>query len=89
MFGNLRFITIFDNFLSPNQLDLSAHYFYHFSTSNVLILRCNNILIILRRFQCKIFKLGNLSDNPLFKIAFLNDQNTLKINPSHFWLSHV
>ena len=35
MFGNLRFITIFDNFLLPNQIDLSAHCFYHFSTSNI------------------------------------------------------
>ena len=29
-----------------------------------------------------IFKLGNLMENPLFKIAFLNDQNTLEISPS-------
>ena len=42
IFGNLQFITIFDNFLLPNQEHLSAHCFYHFSTSNVLILRCNN-----------------------------------------------
>ena len=88
MFGNLRFITIFDNFLLQKQVDLSEHYFYHFSTSNVLILRCNNTLIFLWRFQCLIFKLGNLSENPLFKIAILNDQNTLEISPSHFWLSH-
>ena len=26
MFGNLRFITIFDNIILPNQLDLSAHF---------------------------------------------------------------
>ena len=84
MFGNLRFITIVDNFLLPNQVDLSAHCFYHFSTSNVLILRFNNTLIFLWRFQCYIFKLGNLMENPLFKIAFLNDQNTLEISPSHF-----
>ena len=51
MSGNLRFITIFDNFLLPNQVDLSAYCFYHFSTSNVLILRCNNTLIFPRRFQ--------------------------------------
>ena len=30
MFGNLRFITIFDNFLLPNQVDLSAHCLYLF-----------------------------------------------------------
>ena len=30
-----------------------------------------------------IFKLGNLMENPLFKIAFLNDQNTLEISPLH------
>ena len=36
MFGNVRFITIFDNFLLPNQGDQSAHCFYRFSTSNVL-----------------------------------------------------
>ena len=88
MFGILRFFTICDNFLLSNQLDLSAHYFYHFSTSNVLILRCKNILIFLWRIQC-FFKVGNLSENPLFKIAFLNDQNKLEISPSHFWLSHV
>ena len=35
------------------------------------------------------FKLANLMENPLFKIAFLNDQNTLEIRPYHFWLSHV
>ena len=35
MFGNLRFIMVFDNFLLPNQLDLAAHCFYHISTSNV------------------------------------------------------
>ena len=46
MFGNHRFITIFDNFLLPNQVDLSANCFYHFSTSNALILRCNNTLIL-------------------------------------------
>ena len=69
MFVNLRFISIFDNSLLPNHL--SAHCFYHFSTSNVLILRCNNTLIFLWRFQCYIFKLGNLMENPLFKIAFL------------------
>ena len=34
MFGNLRIIAIFDNFLLPNQLDLSEHSSYHFSTSN-------------------------------------------------------
>ena len=27
--------------------------------------------------------------NSLFKIDFLNDQNTLVISPWHFWLSHV
>ena len=32
MFGNLKFITIFDNILLLNQIDLSAHCFYHFST---------------------------------------------------------
>ena len=34
MFGNLRFITTFDYFLLSNQVDLPAHCFYHFSTSN-------------------------------------------------------
>ena len=51
IFGNLPFITIFDNFLLPNQVDLSAHCSYHFSTSNELRLRCNNTLIFLWRFQ--------------------------------------
>ena len=43
-FCNLRFITIFDNFLLPNQLDLSAHCSYHFLTCYVLRLR--NTLVI-------------------------------------------
>ena len=30
------------------------------------------------------FKLGNLMKNLVFRIAFLNDQNTLVINSSHF-----
>ena len=33
MFGNLRFITIFDNFLLPNQGGLTTHCFCHFLTS--------------------------------------------------------
>ena len=41
MFGNLRFIMIFDCFLLSNQGDLSAHYLHHVSTSNVLRLRYN------------------------------------------------
>ena len=41
MFGNLRFITIFDNFLSLKQGDLSVHSSYHLSANNVLRLRCN------------------------------------------------
>ena len=28
-------------------------------------------------------------ENPLFKIAFLNDENTLEISPSHFGLFHL
>ena len=70
MFGYLRFIMNFDNFVLPNQVDLSAHCFYHFSTSNFHILRCNNTLIFLWRFQCLNFKLGNLMETPLLKIAF-------------------
>ena len=80
-----RFIAIFNDFLKlPNQIDLSAYCFYHFATSNVPILRCNNTLIFLWRFQCKNLKLGNLMENPLFRIDYLNDQNTLEISPSHF-----
>ena len=30
MFGNLRFITNFDSFLLPSQVDLSAHFFQFF-----------------------------------------------------------
>ena len=40
MFGYLQFIKIFDNFLLLNQGDLSVYSSYHFSTSNVLRLRC-------------------------------------------------
>ena len=83
MFGDLQFITIFNDFLLPNHVALSAQCFYYFSTSNVLILRCNNILIFLWRFQCH-FKLDNLMGNLRFKIAFLNDHNTLEIRPLHF-----
>ena len=81
MFGNLRFNTIFDNFLSPNQADLSAHCFYDFLTSNLLILRCNNNLIFPVEILLLNFKLGILMENLLFRIVFLNDQNTLKISP--------
>ena len=49
---NIKYLVIFDLsrfsitfFLLPNQLDLSAHCSYHFSTSNVLRLRCNNTLM--------------------------------------------
>ena len=62
-----------------NQGDLSVHCSYHFSNSNVLRLRCNNTLMFLLRFQCENFKLGNLMRNPLFEVAFLNDQHTLVI----------
>ena len=78
MFGNLRFITSFDNFLLPNQIYFSVHCFYHFSTSNVLILRCKNTLISYGEVSVK-FKLGNLMENSFFKISFLNDQNTLEM----------
>ena len=88
MFGNLRFITIFDNFHLPNQGDLTAHCFCHFLTSNVLRLSMQHI-----DFPMEIsvlnFKLVNLMRNPLFKIAFLYNQNTPVISPSHFWFSHV
>ena len=84
MFGNLRFITILDHFVLPNQVDLSAHCFYYFLTSIVLGLRCSNTEISVLKF-----KLGNLMKNPLFMIAFLNNPNTLVISPSQFWLSHV
>ena len=79
MFGNLRFITIFNKVLSPNQVDLIAHCFYHFPTSNVIILRCNNTFIFLWGFQCYIFELCNLMENPLFKIAFLNHQTHFRL----------
>ena len=56
--GNTKYLVIFDLsrfsitfFLLPNQVDLSAHCYYHFSTSNVLRLRCNNTLIFLWGFQ--------------------------------------
>ena len=36
------------------------------------------------------FQTWQFDGNPAFlKIAFLNDQNTVEISPSHFWLSHV
>ena len=46
MFSNLQFITIFGDFLLPNQVDLSAYCFYRFSTSNVCVLRCNNTFLV-------------------------------------------
>ena len=51
MFGNLRFIAIFDNFLLPNQSDLSAHCSYHFSTSEM------RFLIRVRRLQ-RVFSIA-------------------------------
>ena len=54
-FDNVKYLVFFDSsrfsipfFLLPNQINLSAHCSSHFSTSNVLRLRCNNTL----RFQC-------------------------------------
>ena len=80
MFGNLRFITIFDNFLSfGNQIDLLAQSSYRFSTSNVLGLRCNNTLTFLWTFSDKISSLVNLMKNLLSHVAFLNDQKTFLI----------
>ena len=39
-------------FLLPNRVNLSAHRSYHYSTSNVLRLRCNNTMIfLLWKFQ--------------------------------------
>ena len=89
MFGNLLFITFFDNFLLPNQGDLTAHCFSHFLTSNVLRLRCNNTLIFPMEISVLKFQACQFDEKPAFKIAFLNDQNTLVISPSHFWFSHV
>ena len=60
MFGNLRFITIFANFLLPNQVDLSAHCFYHFSISNDLILRSNNTFIFLMEISVLKFQTSPL-----------------------------
>ena len=47
---------------------------------------CNLNLVI---FKCTIMAGDINSLNLLVKIAFLNDQNTLVISPSHFWLSYV
>ena len=56
---NIKYLVIFNLsrfsitfFLLPNQVDVSGHCSYHFSTRNVLRLRCNNTLIFLWRFQC-------------------------------------
>ena len=75
--GNIKYLVIFDlsrfsiTFLHlPNQVDLSAHCSYHFSTSNVLRLRCNNTLIFLWRFQCWNFKLGQFDEKPAFLGCF-------------------
>ena len=80
--GNIKYLVIFDLsrfsitfFLLPNQVDLSGHCSYHFSTSNVLGLRCNNTLIFLYGdFSVKISSLANFKKNPLSYVAFLNDQ---------------
>ena len=34
------------------------------------------------------YQAWQFDEKTFFKIAFLNDQNTLVISPSHFWLSH-
>ena len=46
---NIKYLSQFSItfFLLPNQVDLSAHCLYHFSTSNVLRLKCNITLIFL------------------------------------------
>ena len=79
MFGNLQFITIFDKFILPNQVDISAHCSYHFLTSNVRRLRCNSY----GDFSDKISSLANLMKTPLSKVAF-DDQNTFLIRHLHF-----
>ena len=66
MFGNLLFITIFDNFLLPNQEDRSAHCFYHFSTSNVLILRGNNTIDFPMEISLLKFKTWQFDGKPAF-----------------------
>ena len=40
-------------------------------------------------FPMEISSLAYLMKTPLSKVAFLNDQNSFLISPSHFWLSHV
>ena len=90
MFGNLRFITIFDDFLLLNQGDLSVHCSYHFSTSNVLRLRCNNTSFFPTEISVLKFQAWQFGAKTRFlRLLFVNDQNTLVISPSHFWLSHV
>ena len=75
--GNIKCLVIFDLsrfsitfFHLPNQVDLSAHCSYHFSTSNMLRLRCNNTLIFLWKFQCWNFKLGQFDENTSFSGGF-------------------
>ena len=72
MFDNLRFILSFDEFSLPNQGDLSTHCFYHFSTSNVLRLRCNNKLAFLWGFQCKTIGLNNIYSDKVHVIHRYN-----------------
>ena len=49
--GYIKYLVFFDNFLLPNQLDLSVDRSYHFSTSYFHRLRCNNKLVFLIKFQ--------------------------------------
>ena len=88
MFGILRFMKIFDNFLSPNQVDLSAHCFYYFPANNTLVIRCNNIDFPMEISVLK-FQTWQFDGKPAFYDFFLNDQNTLEMSSSHSWFSHV
>ena len=60
-------------------------------TKQIGNIKCSVILDLSRFRQFSFAKSGRLLstlflENPLFKIAFLNDQSTLEISPSHFWL---
>ena len=79
IFNLSRFFITF--FLIPNQVNLSAHCSHHFSASFVCRLGCNNTFFFFSNedFSDKISSLANLMKTQLYKVAFLNDQNTFLV----------
>ena len=68
MYGDLWFIMIFDHFLLPNQLDLSAHYSYHCPQTKMQQHIDFPMEISVMKFQAWQF-----NEKPTFQNLFSND----------------